>query len=605
MTTSNTAEQKSVIGKKELRSIFLRSLSLEYSWNYERQQNMGYCFAMLPAIKKIYQKKEDQIAAAKRHMEFFNTTPYISTAVFGISTAMEESNARNEDFDTSSINNVKVALMGPLAGIGDSMFWGTLRVIATGIGTSLAMQGSILGPLLFWLIFNVPAFAVRYICLKFGYKFGTSFLNKIEESGMMPKLTFGAAVLGLMVIGAMIPSMITVNIAGAIGSGDAAVKVQEILDGIMPNLVPFAMTLGIYGLLQKKVKVSWILIVLMIVGIVGALLGILKFDENQILKNGEYIYAQRAEIEKIADAVCEKGFDNILFTSSGGSLAMMQPFDYMISVMSNLNVQSQISAELLVEGNNHLTDKTLVFMASKSGDTKETVAAAKYVKEKGATIVSVLGVDNSPMGELSDYSVVYKDGRPQEYVLYMLIGKLLENKGFFDDYKQFADELKNLPAALVSVGKASEPKARAYAEKYKDDPYQIWIGSGNLWGPTYSFAMCVLEESQWLRTKSVTSPEFFHGTIELVEKGVCVALNMTEGQTRKLDQRVKDFVGQYTDDFTVFDTADYELPGISDKFRWMLSPVVINAVLSRVSKNFEQIRDHSLDIRRYYRKVEY
>ena len=272
--TSNTAEQKNVIGKKELRSIFLRSLSLEYSWNYERQQNMGYCFAMLPAIKKIYQKKEDQIAAAKRHMEFFNTTPYISTAVFGISTAMEESNARNEDFDTSSINNVKVVLMGPLAGIGDSMFWGTLRVIATGIGTSLAMQGSILGPLLFWLIFNVPAFAVRYICLKFGYKFGTSFLNKIEESGMMPKLTFGAAVLGLMVIGAMIPSMITVNIAGAIGSGDAAVKVQEILDGIMPNLVPFAMTLGIYGLLQKKVKVSWILIVLMVVGIVGALLGI-------------------------------------------------------------------------------------------------------------------------------------------------------------------------------------------------------------------------------------------------------------------------------------------------------------------------------------------
>ena len=171
-------------------------------------------------------------------MEFFNTTPYISTAVFGISTAMEESNARNEDFDTSSINNVKVALMGPLAGIGDSMFWGTLRVIATGIGTSLAMQGSILGPLLFWLIFNVPAFAVRYICLKFGYKFGTSFLNKIEESGMMPKLTFGAAVLGLMVIGAMIPSMITVNIAGAIGSGDAAVKVQEILDSIMQNLIP-------------------------------------------------------------------------------------------------------------------------------------------------------------------------------------------------------------------------------------------------------------------------------------------------------------------------------------------------------------------------------
>lgn len=329
------------------------------------------------------------------------------------------------------------------------------------------------------------------------------------------------------------------------------------------------------------------------------------FNEKKILENGAYIYNKRGELEAIADAVCEKGFENILFTSSGGSLAMMQPFDYMISVMSGLYVHSLVSAELLAAGNRHLTDKTLVFMASKSGDTPETVAAAEYVKERNATIVSIIGADNSPLGELSDYSVVYKDGRPQEYVLYMLIGKILQNQGYFQDYTQFADELEHLPAALVSVGKASDEKAREYAVKYKDDPYQIWIGSGNLWGPTYSFAMCVLEESQWLRTKSVTSPEFFHGTIELVEKGVCVALNMTEGQTRSLDERVREFVSQYTEDFTVFDTADYELPGISDKYRWLLSPVVINAVLSRVGKNFEDVRNHSLEIRRYYRKVKY
>lgn len=208
-----------------------------------------------------------------------------------------------------------------------------------------------------------------------------------------------------------------------------------------------------------------------------------KFDERAILDNGAYIYAMRQEIEAIADAVCEKGFDNILFTASGGSLAMMQPFDYMISVMSGLDVRSQVSAELLGVGNNRLTDRTLVFMASKSGDTKETVEAAGYVKEKGAAIISVLGVEGSPLGGLSDYTVVYKDGRPQEFVLYMLVGRILHNKGYFDDYVQFADELKNLPAALVSVGKASDEKARAYAMKYKDDPYQIWIGSGNLWAP--------------------------------------------------------------------------------------------------------------------------
>ena len=229
---------------------------------------------MLPAIKRIYEKKEAQIEAARRHMEFFNTTPYVSTAIMGISAAMEESNADNADFDTSSINSVKVALMGPLAGIGDSMFWGTLRVIATGIGTSLALNGNILGPILFWLIYNIPAYLVRYWCLKFGYGFGTSFLNKVEESGLMPKLTYGAAVIGLMVIGAMIPNMINIQIGGSLGAGDSATAVQGILDGIMPSLLPLMMTLGVYGLLQKKVKVSWVLVILTSLGIIGALFGI-------------------------------------------------------------------------------------------------------------------------------------------------------------------------------------------------------------------------------------------------------------------------------------------------------------------------------------------
>ena len=102
-----------------------------------------------------------------------------------------------------------------------------------------------------------------------------------------------------------------------------------------------------------------------------------SFDEQAILDNGAYIYNQRAEIERIADEICEKGFDSIFFTSSGGSLAMMQPFDYMVSVMSDIPVQSQVSADFLTVGNRRIGKGTLAFMASKSGDTKETVAAAK------------------------------------------------------------------------------------------------------------------------------------------------------------------------------------------------------------------------------------
>lgn len=329
------------------------------------------------------------------------------------------------------------------------------------------------------------------------------------------------------------------------------------------------------------------------------------FDEHKILENGAFIYDKRPQIEKIGDLVCDSGFDNILFTSSGGSLAMMQPFSHMISVMSRLETDLQVSADLLWTGNNRLTEKTLVFMASKSGDTGETVEAARYVKERGGTIVSVLGAEDSPLGRISDHAVVYQNGRPQELVLYLLIGRILYRKGFFDDYPRFADELRNLPAALVSVGKAADERARDYAMKHKDASYQIWIGSGDLWGPVYSFAMCVLEESLWLPTKSVSSPEFFHGTIELVEKGVPVALAMTEGRTRPLDERVKRFLERYGDDFTIFDTADYELPGISGRFRRLLSPAVINGVLSRISKNLEKINHHPLETRRYYRKVEY
>lgn len=273
MTTSNGTNSSSIT-KQDLRKVFFRSLTMEYSWNYERQQHMGFCYSMLPIIRRVYDNKEDQIQAAKRHMEFFNTTPYISTLILGISSAMEEANANDDRFDASSINSIKAALMSPLAGIGDSLFWGTLRVIATGLGVSLSMQGNILGPLLFLLVFNTPAYIVRWLCLKWGYGFGTSFLSKIEESGLMPKLTMGAAILGLMVIGAMVPNLVSVSVAGSLGTGDSAQSIQSIIDGIMPSLLPLLVTFGVFQLVQHKVKIAWILVILMAVGIIGSFFGI-------------------------------------------------------------------------------------------------------------------------------------------------------------------------------------------------------------------------------------------------------------------------------------------------------------------------------------------
>lgn len=185
--------------------------------------------------------------------------------------------------------------------------------------------------------------------------------------------------------------------------------------------------------------------------------------------------------------------------------------------------------------------------------------------------------------------------------------KYMYNRGEFADYPQFADELKNLGNLLVSVQKAADEKGKAYAAMFadKDKEYQIWTGSGMTWGHTYSMAMCVLEECQWLRTKSVNSAEFFHGTIEMVEKGVLVCVGMGEGPTRPLDERVIHFVQKHTDQLFVFDTKDYEFPGISDKFRWLLSPVMLWAIYERAYTNLADVRKHTLDIRRYYRRLEY
>lgn len=279
-TTSNdaavqTADERKLT-RKDLNRVAIRSLGMEWDWNYERQMNMAFCYSMLPIIKKLYPNKDDQVEAMQRHLEFFNTTPHMSTLILGITAAMEEQNATDPEFETESINNVKVSLMGPLAGIGDSFIWGTLRIIATGVGVSLAAQGNILGPILFLLLFNIPAQGLRFYLMHAGYKLGSGFLAKVQESGLMEVLTYGASVLGLMVIGGMTAENVGINVPLVIGSGETATTLGDICNTIMPGLLPLAFTLLMYWLVSKKnVKTTTLLVALVVVGLVGSFFGIL------------------------------------------------------------------------------------------------------------------------------------------------------------------------------------------------------------------------------------------------------------------------------------------------------------------------------------------
>ena len=170
---------------------------------------------------------------------------------------------------------MKTALMGPLAGIGDSFFWGTFRIIGAGIGASLAAQGSILGAILFLLIYNVPHLFVRYNGLKLGYKGGVNFLAGMSEGGVIAALTEVAKVLGLIVVGSMCASMVSLATPLVLTIGGAEVVLQDIFDGIITGFLPLCLTFVVYKLLQKGMKTTTVLWGMIAFGIVGSVLGIL------------------------------------------------------------------------------------------------------------------------------------------------------------------------------------------------------------------------------------------------------------------------------------------------------------------------------------------
>lgn len=271
--------EESVMTQDVFKKTFWRSFPLQACFCYERMQNVGFAYQMVPALKKLYPDKAEASEALKRHLAIFNTTPAIVTFITGAAIAMEEKFKKakdaGEECDEESINAVKTALMGPLAGIGDSFFWGTFRIIGAGIGASLAAQGSILGAILFLLIYNIPHLLVRYHGLRIGYKSGVSFLAGMSEGGVIAALTEVAKVLGLIVVGSMCASMVSLATPMVVSIAGADIVLQDIFDGIITGFLPLCLTLGIYKLLQKGMKTTTILWGMIAVGIIGSVLGIL------------------------------------------------------------------------------------------------------------------------------------------------------------------------------------------------------------------------------------------------------------------------------------------------------------------------------------------
>jgi len=264
------------LGKKELWSIFFRQIFIRSALNFERHQAMGFTCAMIPVIRKYYKTGQEQAEALKRHMQLFLTQPMVSAIPVGIAAAMEERYATEKDIDPESINAVKTALMGPLAALGDSLINGTARPILAGLAVALAMKGSIIGPIIFFMGMMMITLGIRYYGVFKGYEQGVKMVADLQQSGLIERLTELAGVAALVVIGGFIPAVVDVKTVIAYKAGDTVIKLQEVLDGLIPGILPLGITLLMYYLMiRRRMSPVTLMLLLMIIGVVGVYLNIL------------------------------------------------------------------------------------------------------------------------------------------------------------------------------------------------------------------------------------------------------------------------------------------------------------------------------------------
>lgn len=272
LTQSIPAEER-----KLLRKAFWRSFTLYAAVSPAKQGASGFCYSMMPFINHFYKGDEGRKKEALgRSMSYFNTTITCSTFIMGLVASMEKKNSEQADFDASSINAVKSSLMGPLAGIGDSIFWGVLRVIAAGIAVGLGASGNVLAPIVFLLLFNVPSILIKYYGTFLGYKLGSEYIQKVYASGLMNILTKAAGIIGLVMVGGMTASMVSFQSTFELSmKGESVLHLQSMLDSIFVGLVPLGLTLLCYYLLKKKnVSITVLILGVIALSILLSFLGI-------------------------------------------------------------------------------------------------------------------------------------------------------------------------------------------------------------------------------------------------------------------------------------------------------------------------------------------
>ncbi|PID26638.1 MAG: glucosamine-fructose-6-phosphate aminotransferase [Candidatus Cloacimonadota bacterium] len=336
----------------------------------------------------------------------------------------------------------------------------------------------------------------------------------------------------------------------------------------------------------------------------------LKFNEKEKIDSVNGALALRPKIEAIVDKFYNDGFDNIFFIGIGGTWASGIQVEAYMKARSSLPIFVENAAEYLTTGNRRVTKNSVVIFSSVTGSTKEMVEAVKKINNLGARVLGFVDKEDSPIVEYCTWTISYPMNEQLKF--FMVANRVMFNNSEFNEYDRYNREMEeNLATALVEIEKKADGFAKDFAikkyEYYKDRPDMphYFVGSGIQWGATYSYAMCYWEEQFWIRTKSIRAAEFFHGMFEIVESETPVTVFMIEDEERSLSERVANFLPKICRQYTIIDSKDYKTEGISEEFRGSISHHIIRAINNRIDVHMEKEFRHPMDIRRYYRQLDY
>ncbi len=330
----------------------------------------------------------------------------------------------------------------------------------------------------------------------------------------------------------------------------------------------------------------------------------IKYDRQHELDSVNGALAIRPQIERVVDEICERGYDLICYMGIGGTWASALQVESHVKELSDLPITVENAGQFNVVGNRRITKKSVVVFSSVSGNTAEMVAAMETLKREGVTTIGFVDVADSPLAKDATHCITYPENEQLKFS--MVADRFMENAGQFPQYEEYYAQLDaNLAEGLASVAVASDEFARDFAQEHHDDPIHYFVGAGGQYGSTYSYAMCYWEEQHWLRTKSIHAAEFFHGVIEIVDNDNNVTVFLGEDAERPLAERVAKFLPKVCARYTLIDSKDYELKGISSEYRGYLSHLVTHQVTNRIDIHIERINCHPMEIRRYYRQLAY